>query len=157
MICVGTAPREIVFRLPGAVDVLSLSVAAGLDFLAAVRRVVERGSPGPLRDEFAILLQDIRLGQSRTEALKGMASRVSVQEVREFCAVLVQAELLGASIATTLRSLASRMRTERFQRAEKAGAQAAHKLRVPLMIFIFPAVLLLILAIALGPIVVELI
>ena len=90
--------RQIVRLLPGTVDVLSLSVEAGLEFLVAVRRVVERGEPGPLRDELATVLQDVRLGQTRAQALGGLAKRVQAREVGEFCAVLVQADLLGASI-----------------------------------------------------------
>jgi tight adherence protein C len=138
--------RQIVRTLPGAVDVLSLSVEAGLEFLIALQRLVERGTAGPLRDELSTVLNDTRLGKSRTEALKAFASRVEVPEVSSFVSVLVQADMLGASIGPVLQQQAERMRVERFQRAEKAGAQATQKILFPMIFFIFPAVLLVILA-----------
>jgi tight adherence protein C len=137
--------KAIIRALPGSVDVLSLSVEAGLEFLMAIRRLVERGSPGPLRDELATILNDIRLGQTRSEALKAFAKRVEVPEVSSFVSVLVQADALGASIGPVLGQQAERMRTERFQRAEKEGAKASQKILFPLVLCIFPAVLVVIL------------
>ncbi|MBI2835245.1 MAG: type II secretion system F family protein [Acidobacteria bacterium] len=138
--------RAIVRALPGAVDVLSLSVEAGLEFLAAIQRLVERGAIGPLRDELATILNDIRLGTSRAEALKGFGQRVEISEVSSFVSVLVQADLLGASIGPVLKQQAERMRVERFQRAEREGAKATQKILIPLVLFIFPAVLIVIIA-----------
>ena len=137
--------KKLVRALPGSVDVLSLSVEAGLEFLMAIRRLVERGSPGPLRDELATILNDIRLGQSRSDAMKSFAKRVEIPEVSSFVSVLVQADALGASIGPVLAQQAERMRTERFQRAEKEGAKASQKILFPLVLCIFPAVLLVIL------------
>jgi tight adherence protein C len=143
--------RQILRALPGAVDVLSLSVEAGLEFLLAMQRQVERGARGPLRDEMATILNDIRLGKSRSEALKGFSARVAIPEVSSFVSMLVQADLLGSSIGPVLRQQAERMRVERFQRAEKAGARATQKILVPLVFFIFPAVLIVIL----GPVALQ--
>lgn len=143
--------RRIVRGLPGAVDMLTLAVESGLDFIAALQRVVDKGGEGPLRDEIATIISDIRLGESRSGALRRFADRISVPEVVSFVAVLVQADRLGASIGQVLRTQSDRMRTERFQRAEKAGAAASQKLLVPLAVFIFPAVLLVII----GPIAVT--
>lgn len=137
--------KAIVRALPGSVDVLSLSVEAGLEFLMAIRRLVERGAPGALRDELATILNDIRLGQTRAEALKAFAKRVEIPEVSSFVSVLVQADALGASIGPVLGQQAERMRTERFQRAEKEGAKASQKILFPLVLCIFPAVLIVIL------------
>jgi tight adherence protein C len=137
--------KAIVRALPGAVDVLSLSVEAGLEFLMAIRRLVERGAAGPLRDELATILNDIRLGQTRGEALKAFAKRVEIPEVSSFVSVLVQADALGASIGPVLQQQAERMRVERFQRAEKEGAKASQKILFPLVLCIFPAVLIVIL------------
>lgn len=142
---------EIILNLPGAVDVLALSVEAGLDFLAAIQRLVERGAPGVLRDELATILNDIRLGKSRAEALKAFGTRIAVPEVSSFISVLVQADLLGSSIGDVLQSQAERMRVERFQRAESAGARASQKILFPLVLFIFPAVLIVIL----GPVILQ--
>lgn len=138
--------REIVRTLPGAVDVLSLSVEAGLEFLIALERLVKRGLEGPLRDELTAVLNDIRLGTTRSDALRGMATRLEIPQMSSFVSTLVQADLLGASIGDVLKSQAQFLRTERFQRAEKAGGQATQKIIFPMLLFIFPAVLLVIVA-----------
>lgn len=142
---------KILRDLPSSVDVLSLSVEAGLEFLTAMQRLVEKGRVGPLRDELATILNDVRLGKTRQEALKAFAQRVELSEVSSFVSVLVQADMLGASIGTVLQTQAERMRVERFQRAEKAGAKATQKILVPLVLFIFPAVLIVIM----GPVVLQ--
>lgn len=141
--------KRILRALPGAVDVLSLSVEAGLEFLIALQRLVERSLSGPLRDELATVLSDIRLGSNRSHALKTMASRLEMPEISSFVSVLVQADSLGASIGPVLQQQAVRMRVERFQRAEKEGAKAAQKILFPLVLCIFPAVLVVVL----GPVV----
>ncbi len=137
--------------LPASVDVMSLSVEAGLEFLTAMRRLVEKGRIGPLREELATILNDVRLGKTRQEALKGFADRVELPEVSSFVSVLVQADMLGASIGTVLQTQAERMRVERFQRAERAGARATQKILVPMILFIFPAVLIVII----GPVLLQ--
>ena len=138
--------RQILRALPGAVDVLSLSVEAGLEFLIALERLVKRGLSGPLRDELTAVLNDIRLGTTRSEALRAMATRLEIPQLSSFVSTLVQADMLGASIGDVLKSQASFLRTERFQRAEKAGGQATQKIIFPMMLFIFPAVLLVVAA-----------
>lgn len=146
-----TRQRKLLRALPGSVDVLSLSVEAGLEFLTAMQRLTERGGIGPLRDEMATILNDIRLGKTRSEALKAFASRMEIPEVSSFTSVLVQADTLGASIGPVLQQQAERMRVERFQRAEKAGARATQKILLPLVLFIFPAVLIVII----GPVALQ--
>lgn len=143
--------KQILRTLPGAVDVLSLSVEAGLDFQVAMQRFVERASPGALRDEFSTILNDMRLGKTRAEAIRDFGRRVELREVASFVSVLVQADQLGVPIGEVLRSQASVMRVQRFQRAEQEGARASQKLLVPLVFFIFPAVLIVIL----GPVVLH--
>lgn len=143
--------RQILRTMPGAVDVLSLSVEAGLDFQVAMQRFVERGTPGALRDEFSTILNDMRLGKTRAEAIRDLGRRVSLPEVGSFVSVLVQADQLGVPIGEVLRSQAQVMRVARFQRAEQEGARASQKLLVPLVFFIFPAVLIVIL----GPVVLH--
>ena len=123
--------KQIVRSMPGAVDVLSLSVEAGLEFLLALQRQVERGLPGALRDELATILNDIRLGKSRAEALKAFATRVEMPEISSFVSVLVQADALGASIGPVLKMQAERMRVERFQRAETRRRQGLAEDPVP--------------------------
>lgn len=138
--------RQILRSLPGAVDVLSLSVEAGLEFLIALERLVKRGLSGPLRDELTAVLNDIRLGTTRSDALRAMATRLEIPQLSSFVSTLVQADMLGASIGDVLKQQASFLRTERFQRAEKAGGQATQKIIFPMMLFIFPAVLLVVAA-----------
>ncbi len=136
--------RAIVRALPFSVDLLTLVVEAGLDFSQGLQRVVERGPQGPLSDELSSMMREIRLGTTRSAALRSLADRCGVPEVSTFTAVLIQADRLGASIGSVLRSQADVMRNERFQRAEKAGARASSLMLMPLVIFILPAALLVI-------------
>ena len=137
--------QRVLRSMPSAVDMLTLAVEAGMDFLSGLQRVVDKGAQGPLRQEITTIVNDIRLGDTRIGALKGFANRINIPEIVSFVGVLVQAERLGAPIGSVLRSQADRMRTERFQRAEREGAKASQKLLLPLAVFIFPAVLLVIL------------
>jgi tight adherence protein C len=136
--------RAIVRSLPFSVDLLTLVVEAGLDFSQGLQRVVERGPSGPLSDELSLMLREIRLGTTRSEALRSLSERCGVPEVTSFTSVLIQADRLGASIGSVLRAQADVMRAERFQRAEKAGARASSLVLMPLVIFILPAALLVI-------------
>ncbi len=136
--------RAIVRALPFSVDLLTLVVEAGLDFSQGIQRVVERGPEGPLRDELSLMMREIRLGTTRSEALRSLGKRCGVTEVSAFTSVLVQADRLGASIGAVLRAQADVMRSERFVRAEKAGARASSLILMPLVIFILPAALLVI-------------
>ncbi len=138
--------HQIIRALPGAVDVLSLSVEAGLEFLIALERLVKRGLSGPLRDELTAVLNEIRLGTTRSDALRNMAARLEIPQMSSFVSTLVQADLLGASIGDVLKMQAEFLRTERFQRAEKAGGQATQKIIFPMLLFIFPAVLIIVIA-----------
>jgi Flp pilus assembly protein TadB len=140
------------FMLPDKlINDIKLSVEAGLDFQVAMQRFVERGTPGALRDEFSTILNDMRLGKTRGEAIRDFGRRVGLPEVGSFVSVLVQADSLGVPIGEVLRSQAAVMRVQRFQRAEQEGARASQKLLVPLVLFIFPAVLIVIL----GPVVLH--
>lgn len=136
--------RDILRALPFSVDLLTLVVEAGLDFSQGIQRVVERGPEGPLAEELSVMMRDIRLGTTRSDALKTLAERCSVPEISAFTAVLVQADRLGASVGPVLRAQAGVMRSERFQRAEKAGARASSLVLMPLVMFILPAALLVI-------------
>lgn len=138
--------QKVLRALPSAVDMLTLGVEAGMDFLSALQRVVEKGSAGPLKEEITTIINDIRLGATRSTALRSFAGRINIPEIVSFVGVLVQADRLGASVGEVLRAQADRMRTERFQRAEKEGAKASQKLLLPLAVFIFPAVLLVLVA-----------
>ncbi len=99
---------------------------------------MEKAPPGPLRNEFGIVLRDLRAGLSRADSLRRMADRLDITEVTSFVSSIIQAEKMGASLATVLRVQAEQRRNERFQRAEKLAMEAPIKLVGPLIMFIFP-------------------
>lgn len=143
-----TRQAAIVSGMPDVVDMLSLSVEAGLDFTSATRRVCEifKEEREPFVMELYLLNQNLKLGLSREEALRKMAERVDMQELYAFTSILIQAEKMGSSISNVLKSQAVRMRQERFMKAEKAGAMASQKLLVPMIILIFPVLFIIIFA-----------
>ncbi len=145
--------EEIMRAMPAVVDLLTLSVEAGLDFLAAMVRVAEGSRENPLIKELKRMLDEIKVGASRAEGLRHLAVRCNVSAVTSFTALLIQADKLGASIGPVLRAQSDKLRTDRFQRAERAGAAAAQKILFPLVFFIIPAVFIVIF----GPIVIQLI
>jgi tight adherence protein C len=142
-----TARHKLVIKaLPFVVDLLALSTEAGLDFIGAIQKVVEKAAPSPFIDELTQVLKEIKVGSSRAEALREMAFRINMQEVNSFVAVLVSADQMGASIGKVLRQQSEQIRTLRFLRAEKAGAVAAQKLMFPTFALILPAILIVMLA-----------
>ena len=132
--------QEITRALPYALDLLTLAVEAGLDFQAAVAKVVEKGQPGPLREELGIMLGEIRLGKTREEALRNLADRVQLPALSSFVSNLIQADRMGTSLGKVLRIQSTQMRIERTQRAEKLANEAPVKLLFPLIACIFPTV-----------------
>lgn len=147
--------ERIKLSMPDVVDMLSLSVEAGLAFNAAVQKVcyIYRHDKDPFVVELYLMDQNIKLGRSREESLKIMADRVDLMELDSFSSILIQANKMGSSIAEVLKSQADRMRSERFLKAEKVGAQASQKLLIPMMIFIFPIIFIVIF----GPYVVKMV
>jgi len=138
--------------LPYNIDLLTLSVEAGLDFQAALGTVVEKGIPGPLVEEFNIVLSEIRLGKTRAESLRNLAERVQLIEVSAFVSNLVQADKMGTSLGKVLRIQSTQMRVARTHRAEKLANEAPLKMLLPLVGCIFPTVFLVLF----GPIVYRL-
>jgi tight adherence protein C len=143
--------KGIIAGLPYMMDLLTLSVEAGLDFVAAITRVTQKAKPGPLIDELTILLKEIKLGTARSDALTNLAARIQLPELSSFTTVLVQSDQLGASIGPVLRAQSDLLRAQRFQRAEKAGALATQKILIPLVFFILPTVGIVIF----GPVLLE--
>lgn len=135
--------------LPYAIDLLTLSVEAGLDFSAAVGMVVEKGQPGALREEFSILLSEMKMGKTRATALRNMMDRVDLQSLSSFIRSLVQADRMGTSLGKILRIQSTQMRIERTQRAEKLANEAPVKMLGPLIMCIFPTIFMVLF----GPIV----
>ena len=130
--------------LPDALDMLTVCVEAGLGFDAAVAQVA-RNTQGPLAAEFARVLQEMQIGKSRGQALRAMADRTTVPEARAFVSALVQAGDLGIPVGHVLREQAKEMRVRRRQRAETKAQQVPVKITFPLILCIFPALLVVVL------------
>ena len=148
-----TRQQKIRNAIPFVIDLLSLCTEAGLDFMAAIQRVVEKARKSPLIDELQHVLQELKLGTTRSQALRNMADRIDMTEISSLVAVLVTADQMGASISTVLKEQSTQIRSDRFVRAEKEGAKASQKILFPLILFIVPAVFIVVL----GPIVARLI
>ena len=128
--------------LPYNLDLLTLSVEAGLDFTAALAKVVEKGKAGPLREELQMVLKQLKMGKTREEALKSMIARVDLPALTTFVTALVQADKMGTSLGKVLRIQSTQLRVDRSQRAEKLAAEAPVKMLFPLIACIFPTVFL---------------
>jgi tight adherence protein C len=139
--------------LPFVLDLLTLSVEAGMDFMTALQRNTERRTIDPLGEELLRVIREIQIGKTRREALRDMSRRVDLMDVRTVINALVQADELGVSISSVLRIQADQSRQRRFERAEKLANEAPVKMLFPLLFFIFPAVFIILL----GPIVTRLI
>jgi tight adherence protein C len=142
-----TRQKQIQRALPDALDLLVISVEAGLGFDAAIQRLVDKRDDA-LATEFARVLAEMRIGRSRRDALKDMVVRTQVADLNNFVGAILQAEQLGVSVTKVLTVQAEQMRVLRRQRAEEKAAQLQLKLIFPLAIFIFPALCVVIM----GPI-----
>ena len=129
---------------PSALDLLAVSVEAGLSFDSAVAKLTEQ-MEGPLVDEFELMLAEIRMGDSRENALKKLAERSGVPEVASFARAMIQADRLGVSIGRLLRSQATETRLKREAAAEERAMKAPIKMLFPTVLFIFPALFLVVL------------
>ena len=134
--------------LPDALDILAVSVEAGLGFDGAITKLTEH-MKGPLVEEFGLLLSEIRMGESRQAALKNMAARVDAPELSAFVRAIVQADQLGISLGRILRVQAADSRLRRQAAAEEKAMKAPIKMLFPTVLFIFPAMFLVLLGPAL--------
>lgn len=141
---IATRKSKILRALPDALDLLTISVEAGLGFDAAVKKVTEKWY-NELSQAFVRVLAEIQVGRSRRDALREMADRAEVSELTSFVAAIIQADQLGVSLARVLRIQSVQMRIRRRQRAEEMAQQAPLKIVFPLVFLIFPAMLIVIL------------
>jgi tight adherence protein C len=139
--------------LPFVLDLLTLSVESGLDFMTGINRILQKREIDPLGEELIRVFREIQVGRSRKEALLNFSARVNHADISMLSNALIQADELGSGIGTALRIQADQIRTKRFQRAEKLGNEAPVKMLFPLIAFIFPAVFLILL----GPVLLQMI
>ncbi|MEX1170363.1 MAG: type II secretion system F family protein, partial [Chloroflexota bacterium] len=140
--------HAILLMIPDALDLLTISVRAGLGFDAALGKVVEK-LPGPLSEEFRRALAEVRVGKQRREALRDIVARTEVAPLTNFIGAIIQAEQLGVSISKVLQVQSEQLRIERRQRAEEQAAKAPIKMLFPLVGCIFPSLFIVILGPAL--------
>jgi tight adherence protein C len=136
---------QILETLPDALDLLTISVEAGLGFDAALVKVTEK-LKGALSEEFKRAAGEQRVGKSRQEALRGITDRVEQKELTNFISAIIQADQLGVSMSKVLRIQSEQMRQERRQRAEEKAAKAPILIMLPTIGCIFPSLFIVILA-----------
>jgi tight adherence protein C len=144
--------KEVLNAMPDALDLLTICVEAGLGFDAAMKKVIEKWENG-LSVAFARVLQEIQLGKLRREALRDMSDRLGISEMDSFVAAVIQSEQLGVSMARVLRVQSDAMRIKRRQRAEENAQRAPIKMLLPMVLFIFPTILIVLL----GPAILQII
>jgi len=135
---------EVRRSLPDILDLLTVSVEAGLGFEGALMKIVEK-THGLLSDEFLNVLRETKMGKPRREALKDMAKRLNVDDLSNFVSSIVMAEQLGISIGKVLRIQAKEMRQKKRQKTEEAAMRAPIKMLIPMLLFIFPALFIVLL------------
>lgn len=131
---------EIIKHLPDTIDLLSLCVGGGLDFVTGMRWVIERSKPGALIDEFTLVFRELEMGRSRQEAFRNMGKRLDLPEVYSFVRTVTLADKMGVSIGEILTILSDEVRRQRFQRGERMALKAPIKMLFPLIVFILPVI-----------------
>jgi tight adherence protein C len=138
---------EIMKTFPTFVDLAALTIEAGLDYMSAIERILKNSKQkSELENELQKVINEIQLGYSRKDALKRLALRTGIQEIRSFVGLIVQSDELGTSLVELLRNYGADMRFRRLNKAEKLAAQASTKMLIPLFVFIFPTVFIMMLA-----------
>lgn len=135
---------EIMHHLPFAIDLISSSMSAGLDFGAAVRYLLSTGEDDALRKEFSLFLQEVELGKNRTEALRDMQKRINIAEFTRFTSAIAYGMDSGSSIIDIMRIQAEEMRRVKYTRAEQQAAKAPTKMIIPMALFVFPSMFIII-------------
>jgi tight adherence protein C len=136
--------RTIQKQLPDVMDLLTISVEAGLGFDAALAQVT-KNVPGPLAEELSRLLQEVQIGVSRADAFRNLSTRTNVPELQSFTLSMIQADLFGVSIANVLRAQSRELRQKRRQRAEEIAQKIPVKLLFPMIFLVLPALFIVVL------------
>lgn len=147
---VSNRQKEIRNNIPDVLDLITVSVEAGLSFDGAMDRVI-RQMPSALSSEMAVALKEMRMGKTRREGLRALSERCDVDDLTTLVGALIQADELGVSIGRVLRIQSIQMREKRRQRAREKAMKAPIKLLFPLMIFIFPTIFVILI----GPAIIQ--
>ncbi len=131
-------------ELPDTVDLLGLCVNAGLDFMMALKYVVEKSQPTVIVEELRNMMQEINVGKARRDALRDLAKKYEMPDLSTFSRTLIQADRMGTSVSEALNILSEDMRETRFRRGEAMALKAPLKMLIPLLFFIFPVVAILV-------------
>ena len=134
----------IVRILPETVDLLSLCVSAGLDFMASVRWLTMKAKMNPMLEELKSLLEEVKIGRSKIEALRGMAKRLNIPEVTSFVRSLIQAERMGTPVEETFKIISDDVRTRRSYQGRREAMKTSLKMLIPLIVFILPIILIIV-------------
>jgi len=134
----------IIKELPDAIDLLGLCVNAGLDFMLSLKWVVEKSRPSIMIEELNTVLQEINVGKTRRDAIKDLADRYDLPDLSTFARTLIQADKMGTSVTDALNILSEDMRLSRYRRGEQLALKSPLKMLVPLLLFIFPVVAILV-------------
>ncbi len=144
--------KTILNSLPDIIDLITVSVEAGLGFDGALMKVVDK-KPGPLADEFEKVLQEIKVGRQKKDALRDMSQRIDIQDFTIFVGAIIQADQFGVGISHVLRIQSEQMRLRRKQRAQERAMKVPVKMLIPMVVFIFPTLFVVLL----GPVIIKLI
>jgi len=140
----GTKRDQIMQKsLADAIDLLTISVEAGLGFDAALQQVA-KNTEGPLAGEFGRVLQEMQIGRGRSDAMRALAERTKLPDIRSFVSAMVQAESFGIPIAQVLRVQSAEIRTKRRQRAEEKAAEVPVKIMIPVVLFVLPCLMIVV-------------
>lgn len=146
------AKKELIVQvLPETVDILDLCIGAGLDFITSIRWIIDKSGQNPFLEQLTIVINEIQMGKSRTEALKDMGRRLKIADISSFVRTIVQADRMGISIEEALRNLSEDTRMTRFQRGERYAIRASIKILMPLLFCILPVILIVVA----GPIIIK--
>jgi tight adherence protein C len=144
--------KKIQNSLPDVIDLLTVSVEAGLGFDGALAKVIDK-MPGPLAEEFDNVLQEMKVGKSKRDAMRDMTERVGMQDLTTFVGSIIQADQFGVGMGNVLRIQSEQMRQKRRQRAQEKGMKAPIKMLIPMVLFIFPTIF----SVLLGPVIIKII
>lgn len=148
---VASRKSEIVRVLPETVDLLCLCVSAGLDFLSATKWIIAKARGNPMVDELRKVLEEIKVGRPKVEALRHMAKRLDIPQVSTFTRSLIQAEKMGTSIEETFTIISDDVRSQRSYQGKREAMKASLKMLIPLILFILPIILIIVA----GPVLLE--